>query len=197
MRNIPFTKFARARIACTLERFRTEIRGVAALEFAIIAPVLILMLVGTLEISLAVAVNRKVSRISSTVADLITQSQTLTSGDLDNIMDVSSKIMFPYANAVEIVITGIEVNGTAATVDWSCAEGGAANTPGAAYTVPSTILDDGVNLVSAKVSTSHTPMVGWISYDHGYLSFDHTAMDMEEELFLRPRIGSSVTVSGC
>ena len=78
MRNVPFTKYAVARVACAIERFRTEIRGVAALEFAIIAPILILMLVGTLEISLAIAVNRKVSRISSTVADLITQSQQLT-----------------------------------------------------------------------------------------------------------------------
>lgn len=192
MRNIPFTKFTRARVACSLERFRNEIRGVAALEFAIIAPVLILMLVGTLEISLAIAVNRKVSRISSTVADLITQSQSLTNSDLDNIMDVSSRIMYPYPNAVEIVITTINVAGSNATVDCSYSLGAPENAQGAPYTVPSSIKEDGVNLVSAKISADHTPMVGWLHYDHGYISFDQTVMTMEEELFLRPRIGAMV-----
>ena len=136
MSNIPFLKFAGARISCTIERFRSEIRGVAALEFAIIAPILILMFVGTLEVSLAIAVNRKVSRISSSVSDLITQSQTLTTGDVDNIMDIAAKIMLPYSNTVGIVVTGIDVTGSSATVAWSRAVVEPQNAVGAPYTVP-------------------------------------------------------------
>ena len=69
------------------------------------------------------------------------------------------------------------------------------NAQGAPYTVPASIKEDGINLVSAKISAEHTPMVGWINYDHGYISFDQAAMTMEEELFLRPRIGATVDFS--
>lgn len=194
MKPITFLKHSKVRFSLALERFREEAKGVAAVEFAIIAPVLILMFIGTLEISLAIAVNRKVSRISSTVADLVTQSQSLTSSDIDAIMDVSSKIMYPYKNDVGIIITGIEIDSNSnATVDWSQARLETAKSNGAPYSVPTKILTPDTFLVSAVVKASHTPMIGWIKYNATEgITFDGSAMEMEEELFLRPRIGSKV-----
>ncbi|MCB1430467.1 MAG: pilus assembly protein, partial [Nitratireductor sp.] len=85
-----FFRDALARFLIVGDRFREEVRGVAAVEFAFIAPIMILLFVGTIELSAGVATNRKLSRLSSTIGDLITQSQTLTTNDIDNIMDVSS-----------------------------------------------------------------------------------------------------------
>ena len=79
-----------------MSRFRRDCEGVAALEFALIAPIMIMLFVGTLEVSAAVSVNRKVSRISSVVGDLVTQSDKLTADEVDKIMAVSSDIMRPY-----------------------------------------------------------------------------------------------------
>ena len=50
-------------------------------------------------------------------------------------------------------------------------------------------------LVAAKVTTTYTPSFGWASYNASSgLSFSRTPINMNEEIFLRPRIGSQVTV---
>src|SRR6188472_3951655 len=59
-----------------LKRLVADKRGVAAVEFAFIAPLLFIMYFLTLEVSLGIESNKKVGRIGSMVADLITQQQT-------------------------------------------------------------------------------------------------------------------------
>jgi len=179
-----------------ISRFRDDCKGVAALEFALIAPIMIMLFVGTLEVSAAVSVNRKVSRISSVVGDLVTQSTELNGTDITNIMNVSSDIMEPYDNAVKIRITGIDISGGTATVTWSCNQGWSSLSNGSVYTVPNAIKTDGTFLVAARVQTTYQPMVGWARYSKSTgVSFDNTSVTMDEEIFLRPRIGANVTVS--
>ena len=133
------------------------------------------------------------------MADLITQSPTLTATELENIMNVSSRIMYPYSEDVMIVTTGIQMTGTTGKVEWSCAEGegATANAVGGSYSVPTSIAEDGAYYVSAKVSIDLKPMVGWLTYngDTGLSNDRNAIMEMEEELYLRPRTGSTVDVS--
>jgi Flp pilus assembly protein TadG len=179
-----------------ISRFRDDCKGVAALEFALIAPIMIMLFVGTLEVSAAVSVNRKVSRISSVVGDLVTQSTELNATDITNIMAVSSDIMEPYSNTIKIRITGIDIAGGTATVSWSCNQGWSSLADGSVYTVPNAIKTDGTFLVAARVQTLYQPMVGWARYSESAgVSFDNTSVTMDEEIFLRPRVGSSVAVS--
>lgn len=176
--------------------FRDECEGAAAIEFALIAPLMIMLFVGTLEVSAAVSVNRKVSRISSVVGDLVTQSTELNGSDITNIMQVSSDIMEPYDNSVKIRITGIAIESGSATVTWSCHQGWSAVATGSTYTVPNNIKTDGTFLVAARVQTVYQPMVGWVRYhEPSGVSFDQTSITMDEQIFLRPRIGASVDVS--
>lgn len=194
MRTISLKKDLNFRLAVLANRFKKEKDGVAAVEFALIAPLLILLFFGTLEISTAVAINRKVSRISSTVGDLITQSQTLTGNDIVDIMKSASYVMRPYDHTVGIVISGIEIESGNAKVDWSCAQHGTADVPASLYDVPAKIKIDGTYLVAAKVTLSHTPMVAMMTLSDSKLETDRTAIDMEEQIFLRPRIGSSTEI---
>ncbi|WP_342214186.1 TadE/TadG family type IV pilus assembly protein [Aminobacter anthyllidis] len=67
-----------------LERWRSctraligDKRGVAAIEFAIIAPLLLSLYFVTMEVSQGIETNKKVSRVGSMVADLVTQQQTI------------------------------------------------------------------------------------------------------------------------
>lgn len=190
-------KTGTARVLVLIDAFRRESRGVAAVEFAFIAPILILLFVGTIELSSGVSVNRKLSRLSSTLSDLVTQSQSLTSNDITNIMKASSKVMYPYTDQVKIVLTGIEIANGTAKVAWSKSQNTAALTAGATFPgVPVKIKKDGTFLVSAKVSTQYIPAFGWARYNEtSGLSFDRTAINMDEEIFLRPRIGSQVDVN--
>ena len=183
-----------ARFLLAVDRFRDEARGVAAVEFAFIAPIMLLLFVGTIELSAGVSVNRKLSRLSSTVSDLVTQSQSLTANDIQAIMEVSSKVMHPYTDQVKIVITGMEITSGQARVTWSCAKNDTKFAKGSIYSgVPTKIKTDGSYLVAAVVKTTYTPSFGWAQYSEANgISFDRTAINMEEEIFLRPRIGSQV-----
>lgn len=175
-------------------RFAGDRKGVAAVEFAFIAPILILLFIGTIELSAGVSTNRKLSRLSSTVGDLVTQSQQLTAGDVEAIMDVSSKIMYPYKDPVTIVLTGVQINAGLAKVVWSKSRpAGNEYAINANYTVPTKIKKDGTFLVAAEIKTTYTPSVGWIQYSEATgIDITYTPINMREELFLRPRIGSTV-----
>ncbi len=187
------------RLPGNLRRFRKNDDGVAALEFAIIAPILVLLFLGTIEISLAVAVDRKVSRVSSAVADLITQQpDNFNAATLDAIFEISSRIMYPYDETVEIVVSGIDIDNGNATVAWSRAFGGGTKrTVGSSYTVPNPIKVDGTFLVAATVKKDHSPAFKFVNYKNGGLTFDGASIELSEEMFLRPRRSGNQTCSDC
>ena len=199
MKNSPNIRFSMTNKTRGLMRsFRKDCEGVAALEFALIAPLMIVLFIGTLEVSAAISVNRKISRISSVVGDLVSQNDALTGDAINSIMDVSSDIMAPYGNVVKIRITGINIEDGDATVTWSCNQNWSNVGVGSDYDIPNSINTDGTFLVAARVQTDYQPMVGWTNYEGtgtGSISFDQTEITMDEQIFLRPRIGAGVDVT--
>ena len=61
-------KSMRAKAGYTVEGFARDARGVAAVEFAFIAPIMILLFVGTIELSAGISTDRKISRVASAIA---------------------------------------------------------------------------------------------------------------------------------
>ncbi len=70
--------------------------GVSAVEFALIAPVMVLFYVGMVEISLALSVDRKVTNAASALADLVAQDDVITDGEMVDILNAGSAIIAPY-----------------------------------------------------------------------------------------------------
>jgi len=87
--------------------FKKDSKGVAAVEFALISPILLLLFIGTIEVSLMVALDRKISRTSSAIADLIAQG-VFTAGNTENemraIFGMADRIMFPYTDKVPCIV---------------------------------------------------------------------------------------------
>ena len=69
-----------AKFRAWIARAAADRRGVAAIEFALVVPLLLCMYFVTMEVSQAIETNKKVSRVGSMVADLVTQQQTTTQG---------------------------------------------------------------------------------------------------------------------
>ena len=185
-------------LACDLaDRFSKEVRGVAAVEFAFIAPLMLLMYVGTIEISGAISANRKLSRVASTLGDLVTQVDScISDSDMTQIMKFADDIMYPYTQNVAVVITGIQIDSNGiAKVAWSKAnQYGTAKAKDSIYTVPAQIRIADNFLVAANVQMTYMPIYGWMHYEGpASVSVDkNSGLDMNEELFLRPRIGASI-----
>src|ERR1700724_4569580 len=73
-------------------------RGIAATEFAIIVPIMLVMFFGTVEFSSAVAVDRKITLVARTLSDLTSQYTTVAvNPDLTNFFAASTAILTPYS----------------------------------------------------------------------------------------------------
>nr|WP_245326654.1 TadE family protein [Bradyrhizobium sacchari] len=71
--------------------------GLAATEFAVVVPLMLVMFFGTVEFSSAVAIDRKVTLVARTLSDLTSQSTSLGDADITNFFAASTGIMTPYA----------------------------------------------------------------------------------------------------
>lgn len=140
--------------------------GVAAVEFAFIAPIVILMFFGLIELSQGMNCRQRMESVAGTVADLVAQSTKITDADRTNIFNAAGAIMFPFSDDdMEIVITSVVDNGTnngVGRVAWSEAT---ANTTARSTgsTVPSGELPAGLitgggSVIMAEVKyTFHSP----------------------------------------
>src|SRR5215472_17354399 len=78
-------------------RLREDCRGLAATGFALIVPLMLVALFGTVTFSSAVAVNRKVTIMANTLANLTAQYQSVADTDLNNFFAASLGVMTPYS----------------------------------------------------------------------------------------------------
>ena len=87
----------RLRIPLKFSRFARDRRGVSAVEFALVAPLLVALYLGCVEISDGVSADRKVTLTAAALANLSAQVTTITTADMTNILDASSAIIAPYS----------------------------------------------------------------------------------------------------
>lgn len=116
---------SRSWLRARLAAWRAADGGVAAVEFALVLPIMITLFFGLNEITLAVTVDRKLGTLSRSLADLTTRSSQISSSDLDNDFDASVMTMRPYdSTTTQMVVTSVLVTGSGSTytgtVDWSC-----------------------------------------------------------------------------
>ncbi|AXK82801.1 pilus assembly protein [Pseudolabrys taiwanensis] len=160
-------------------RLGRDNRGVSAVEFALIAPVMIGLYFGSVEISDGVAADRKVSLIAAALANLSAQVSTISSSDMTNILDASSAIISPYsAGNLRMTLSCIKIDANKnATVKWSTTRGGTAlsGTP----TLPSALQVANTQLLFAQVSYAYTPAVGYTITG---------TLTLSDQMYMAPRI---------
>lgn len=198
---------AARRVATKLTALLADRRGVAALEFALIAPLLLTMYFVTMEVGQGIETNKKVGRSASMVADLVTQQQTTTKSDLDAILKIGNAILQPYNRSKPtIIITAIEITNEATPkvkVAWSrkMTNGNfsADKTPGTIITIPEKLKIKGSFLVHVAAQLDYRPVIAWAADDKSTLgltaAFDK--LDMGEGYYLRPRMSTTITCSNC
>ena len=94
----------------------------AAVEFALILPIMLLVYIGMVEASALISMDRKIQTISGAVGDLVAREDgEITTAMLADYVKVASGIMTPYPVApLEQIITQVVVDADGiATVDWS------------------------------------------------------------------------------
>jgi len=178
------------RLAWFARRFRRAEGGMAALEFAMIVPIMFFLFVGAVEFSQAITVDRRVTQIASSTADLIAREKTMTTSQLDGIMGIINQLVKPYDQTrLKLTVSNVKAAMASAsntTVCWTHNHNGGVATyaTGQAYTLPPGIVEAGNSVIVTEVTYDYTPLL--------FTYFIQSAFNLEEKFYLKPRLASYV-----
>lgn len=174
-----------------LRRLRHDTRGVSAVEFAILAPTIIMIYFGLVEFAQGYMAQKRTTHVASMVADLTAQNAALTPSQITNIFGIGDKIMRPFSDHdLSQRVTSVARTGNTVKVVWSRATGEL--TPlakNSVYTVPSlSLIPNGEGLIVAESAFKYTSPVDFVLPQP--VTFRHIS-------YLRPRNTDQVDCSNC
>ncbi|MDE2006473.1 MAG: pilus assembly protein [Rhodospirillales bacterium] len=144
-----------------MARDATWRRGTAALEFALVAPVLVALATGCVGLVQLVRVDMDLSQSAQTMAQLIANQTTITPAQMTDFCAGAFDTMTPYVTTgLTISVASVTHGGGGIGTDWndtSCGSGTAIASPGtlAASLLPGT----GDSAIVAQASyTYHNPL---------------------------------------
>ncbi|HET9512265.1 MAG TPA: pilus assembly protein, partial [Sphingomonas sp.] len=76
-----------------LTRLGRDRRGTALMEFAFALPVLIILFLGSYQMSDAIACKRRVTIMTRAIGDMTSQYREISGTDLDTLMGASTQIL--------------------------------------------------------------------------------------------------------
>ena len=198
-------KRAREAIRRLITRFARNERAVAAVEFALILPFLILLYMGSIEASSLFTVDRRIEVISATTADLLARwnpnQGPIPSATVEDYFKAAEGIITPYSTSgLKQVVSFVTVNAAATSIKvaWSCAyNGGTALTAGTDF-----VLGDKMKLLAtsnntkagfvivSKTNYSYLPVLGMVFTN---------ALNLENQSLFLPRFGATIAApnGGC
>ena len=96
-----------------LLRLISDTGGLAAIEFALVLPVMLAAMLGTVEVCNLVNSYSKAVSASQTVADLTTQSSTLTTAQMNSLVVAAQRVLDPLTSdattlGVDVVSIGFD-----------------------------------------------------------------------------------------
>jgi Flp pilus assembly protein TadG len=160
--------------------------GVSAVEFAMLAPVMLTLFLGSVETSQGIAVKRKVSLTAHTLADLATQYTDITNADMSNLLNAASAVMAPYpVGSLQAVVSELSVSAAGvATVVWSDTLNGTALNVGQVVSVPASMAVPNTYLILSQVQYSYNPNYGYVVTG---------TLTLSDQMLMDPRQSSSIS----
>jgi Flp pilus assembly protein TadG len=173
-----------------VRRFRTDCRGIAAVEFAFVLPIMLLLFFGVIEISNGLEADRKASITARTLSDIISQSPTVSDSDISNSFNASSSIMFPYSSvSMQAVVSQVKIDATGlAKIVWSKTTNGnpTQHHPGDTVAPPAGLVIPNTYLIWSETTYTYTPLVHYII---------QTNLMLKNQFYTRPRQSDCVLYS--
>lgn len=186
-----------ARLRQWLKALRHAQQGVAAVEFALVVPIMLVIYMGTLEASSLITMDRKVQSVAGAVGDLVARAdKTITESRIRDYFRAASGIMTPNdANGVEQIVTAVNVSSTGVTsIAWSRGykNGSYLTTTrrvvGTTFPLPAEMIaiSKGRQVIAGEAIQPYRPMLG--------LVFDQT-VNLYRSSFYLPRFEGTITVT--
>jgi Flp pilus assembly protein TadG len=159
----------------TFRRFGADKSGLAALEFAILLPMMVILLFGSVEVINMLSTNQRVQNVAASLADVIARDTEVSNAEINGLWIAMDTLMFPEPPApLEARITSILiVNATTAQVTWSDGNGMPARAVNSTVTLPTAMMQVGSSIIMAETSYRYTSIIGVVTPDE--LTITHTS----------------------
>lgn len=165
-------------------RFARHQSGVAAIEMALIFPVMLILFVGMIDLTSLLSDNRRVSYSAGVVADVVTRLQASTTpAEVSDALE-AAEIVMSAARAgparVEVHNYWLDSNGAVAP-RWDHDNG--VGTPCSHTSPDPSLMSQDNDVIVAVVCVEHTPIIGQLlNYNIGTGPFT-----LREQIAMRPR----------
>ncbi len=169
-----------------IPRLSRDTRGVSAVEFAMIAPLIILFYFALVDVSMLIQADRRLTTTASTVGDLVAQDNATNDSDMDDIFAAAKAVMEPFdATLVKMRVSSLRMDASGdIEVTWSKAWNDSPLSCGSSYTVPDGVLTPGESVILSQVELEYTPKIG---------KFLSGSKQLQDHFYLRPRRSLEVT----
>ena len=159
--------------------------GISAVEFAIIAPLMVLIFFGCIELSLLMRADRRVTSTASSLGDLTSRLASATDEDMRQLYNAATVMMQPYpASETRMRITSIVDNGNGQKrVAWSDGHNMTARTVNSLVQVPDGIVPQPGSVILTEVEYDYSSSVGLVISE---------TMTVSDTFYLRPRRVSKI-----
>ncbi|WP_336886260.1 TadE/TadG family type IV pilus assembly protein [Pseudochrobactrum asaccharolyticum] len=176
-----------------VKSFARDQRGVSAVEFALLLPVMILIYAGVADVSRGVDANRKVSRVASMVGDLISRQISVMPAQLDDVFKIGATLMIPSGTAPEIRVSFIKVEAVQnrpnlVKLDWSQKTAGFKESSNRVDRenkqtyLPENLRQEPMNYIRVEAQYTYKPLLSAVLPD----------IAMEEIYYISPRYSDSI-----
>jgi Flp pilus assembly protein TadG len=161
-------------------------RGVSAVEFAMLLPLMLTLYLGAVEISQGIGADRKVTLTARTVADLTSQASKLATSDMTNSLNAATAVIAPYSDAnLAVTVSQVKIDANSkATIDWSVTKNGTARSKGSSVTLPAALVIASTCLIWSEVQYTYKPTIGYVISG---------TLTLKDQIYMRPRLSDCVT----
>ena len=172
-----------------ISRLTGDERGVSAVEFALIAPVMIAFYFGMAEFCQGYMAQKRMGHVSAMVADLVAQEETVATANLDDIFQIGGLIMKPFSTTpLQQRVSSVTQTAGEAKVSWSRGQGVAARAVDEVIVLPAGLISDGESIIVSEATYDYDSPVDYLM--PAVTRFSHI-------YYLRPRTVDNVVCPDC
>ncbi|THD77582.1 MAG: pilus assembly protein [Phenylobacterium sp.] len=162
--------------------FARDQRGAAAVEFALMLPILVVLQIGSVELVKAFEAQRRIAHVAAAMADVVSQGQTVSTAQLTDAMAAGQILVDPLpTNNLGLRISSMTANAQGVvSMDWTTSQNW---TQAGQPSVPTGYLAAGESAIVADVSYAYTSSTKYVLPN---------TITFVRHAYIRPRLSNQV-----
>jgi len=177
-------------------RFVASTRAVAAIEFAAIVPVLLVLFLTSFDAGNGIAAYMKVRAATYTLAAITNQYTTISTTDMTSVTGATATVLAPYTGTTVVVLTQIKAtSAAAASVSWSYSP-----TSGQALTQGNPVTNLPTNFAQNTCNNTYPCYIIWAQVSYTFVPtftyFMSNSLTFSDSLYATPRSSECIQYNG-